>query len=453
MLSPNGSNPGGIRMERSKRWGGRAAVAAATLAALALAGPGPAAATITPTFVNHVAPPGLGNSAAEPTIGVNWVTGNVMYLAGTQTLRVSNFQPGGGATWSDVSALITSITTFDPILYTDLATHRTFVSQLLANCSLMAYTDDDGATWVQNPLGCGIVSGSDHQSVGGGPYAAPMTGSIFYPNTVYYCASAGSSANCARSDNGGLTFGFALRAYSSCVGLHGHLRSAPDGTVYLPNFSCTGRQAVVVSEDNGQTWDIRRIPGSHVNGESDPSVAVGAGGTVYFGWEEGTGTGNTHPFVAVSHDKGQTWENLTDVGAAFGIQNVQFPEVIAGDDDRAAFAFLGTPTGGNDQLASFTGLWHLYVAVTYDGGATWTTVDATPTDPVQRGCIWLFGGGNPCRNLLDFNDITVDAEGRILVAYADGCTGSCATGGPNTRTDKAVIARQSGGTGLFSAFD
>jgi len=74
--------------------------------------------------------------------------------------------------------------------------------------------------------------------------------------------------------------------------------------------------------------------------------------------------------------------------------------VIAGDDTRAAFAFLGTPTAGDDQSASFTGVWHLYVATTYDRGATWTTVDATPTDPVQRGCIWLGGGSNDCRNLL-----------------------------------------------------
>src|SRR5439155_2501448 len=138
-------------------------------------------------------------------------------------------------------------------------------------------------------------------------------------------------------------------------------------------------------------------------------------------------------------------------GSAFGIQNTQFPSVVAGDDNRAAVAFLGTPTGGDDQSSSFAGVWHLYVATTYDGGSTWTTVDATPSDPVQRGCIWLGGGSNKCRNLLDFMDVTVDAVGRIVVGYADGCVGSCVTGTTNSYTATATIARQSGGSGLFAA--
>jgi len=78
-----------------------------------------------------------------------------------------------------------------------------------------------------------------------------------------------------------------------------------------------------------------------------------------------------------------------------------------------------------------------------------------------RGCIWNGGGSNPCRNLLDFNDITVDKVGRVLVGYADGCTGSCvtdstqnATTGPASAQDAlATIGRQTGGRGLFAAFD
>jgi hypothetical protein len=125
--------------------------------------------------------------------------------------------------------------------------------------------------------------------------------------------------------------------------------------------------------------------------------------------------------------------------------------MVAGDDGRAALAFLGTTTAGDDQSSSFAGVWHLYVATTLDGGSTWTTVDATPSDPVQKGCIWLGGGSNTCRNLLDFMDATVDATGRILVGYADGCTGSCPSGGTNTHTAKATIARQTGGDDLIAA--
>jgi hypothetical protein len=128
---------------------------------------------------------------------------------------------------------------------------------------------------------------------------------------------------------------------------------------------------------------------------------------------------------------------------------------VAGDSNRAAFAYIGTTTGGNYQdTANFKGVWHLYISTTYDGGLTWVTTDATPNDPVQRGSICTAGTtcGND-RNLLDFIDVTVDKTGRIEVAYADGCTGACATGGPQNADALATIARQSSGNTLFGAYD
>jgi hypothetical protein len=99
-------------------------------------------------------------------------------------------------------------------------------------------------------------------------------------------------------------------------------------------------------------------------------------------------------------------------------------------------------------------VWHLYVALTADGGATWTTADATPDAPVQKGCIWLQGGQHVCRNLADFMDATVDAEGRVLVGYDTGCTGACVTSTDDTlasgSTDTlASIVREDGGMRLF----
>jgi len=208
---------------------------------------------------------------------------------------------------------------------------------------------------------------------------------------------------------------------------------------------------VVVSANNGLTWAVRKVPGSTA-GSNDPSVGLAADGTAYFGFVGADG----HPKAAVSHDRGVTWSAPKDVGAPFGIQNAAFPAVVAGDSDRAAVAFLGTPTGGNGtgSDASFLGVWHLYVATTTDGGATWTTVNATPGDPVQRGSICLQGTGcGSSRNLLDFMDIGVDAEGRVLVGFADGCVGGCVSGPPNSNTAIGAIARQSGGPRLFSAFD
>jgi hypothetical protein len=429
--------------------------------------------TASPGYTNYAAPNGLGTNAGEPSIGINWHSGRVLVQANTQTLRVTfnDAVSPATATWEDKSATppqCTAATSFDPILFTDHTTGRTFESQLIptpALTSLTCFSDTDGDSWTPSQGG-GIGSGIDHQTLGGGPFAPGLVGPLgSYPDAVYYCSQEIGAAFCSLSRDGGLTFTPAVPIYAAtaCSGLHGHVKVAPDGTVYVPNKACGGTalgrtvQAVAVSTDNGLTWTVRPVPTS-LPGLSDPSVGIGASGTVYFGYQNGDG----HPHVAVSRDRGQTWTTDQDVGTAFGIQNTVFPAVVAGDDTRAAFAFLGTPTAGDFQSSTFAGVWHLYVAHTYDGGSSWTTVDATPTDPVQRNCIWLGGGSNPCRNLLDFMDATADQRGRVLVAYADGCIDECVTSsitpGPSPpiigyRTKLATIARQSAGKGVLAAFD
>lgn len=422
------------------------------------------------SYQNYQAPAGVGDDAGEPSIGVNWNTdlangGTAMYQAGLETLRV-NFNDSttpGTATWQDVTAPNTGLVSLDPILDTDNVHGRTFVSQLTGVDSLASFTDNDGASWTPSQGG-GIPSGVDHQSIGNGPYpvGSPVGPLTSYPNAVYYCSQDLATAFCARSDNGGLTFGAGVPIYTTeCGGIHGHVRVSPDGTVYVPNKSCSGRQGVAVSTDAGLTWTVRTVPISSP-GTTDPSVASGSDNTTYFGYVNGDG----HPDIAVTTNRGQTFSRPVDVGAALGIQNAVFPEVIAGDGTRAAFGFLGTTTPGNFNDPTFGrsadgttytgGEWHLYIAITYDGGHSWTTVDATPKDPVQRGSICTTG--TTCgsdRNLLDFNDITFDRFGRVLFGYADGCTGPCDTStrvSDNSQTAKATIARQRGGAGLLAAF-
>jgi hypothetical protein len=453
----------------------------------------------TPAFQNLAAPATLGNGAGEPSIGVSLATaenpqGRAMYQSGTQMLRVTfnDAVTPALALWENKGAPHAP-GSLDPIQCTDRQTGRTFTSQLAGACSKAAYTDtaspfNDGDQWVLSQ-GCGFPAGIDHQTMGGGPLHAPLTTGAAYTNGVYYCSQYGTqAAACALSVDGGLTFGPAVPIYTvSCFGIHGHVKVAPDGTVYVPDSDCssagaqtignfptaTARQALVFSEDNGVTWSQPQlIPDSNpAPGIVDPSIGIGANGTIYYGYANSNGA----PSMAVGHlDKTNhriVWSPSQDVGTSFGITNVTVPDVVAGDDDRAAFAFLGTPTGGYYQDptnptsgAGFQGVWHLYVSYTYDGGQSWITVDATPNDPVQRGSICNSGtiicGHSPDdRNLLDFMDATVDRQGRVLVAYADGCTSAaCIQAGPNDYRrndylDKATIARQSGGLGLFAAFD
>jgi hypothetical protein len=463
--------------------------------------PPPPPAPGAPTFVNYPAPndctgtqqppsciqPSLGSSTAgghgagEPSIGVDWSTGKSFIEAGNHTLRVTFNDSVTPATafWEDQRSPFARVS-LDPILFTDDGhfggTNRTFSSQLNGVTSELSFTDDDGNNWLLTQ-GSGQPAGVDHQSVGGGPYAVPAPSVHTYPHAIYYCSQDIVTAFCSRSDDGGLTFGPGVPIYvfttvngvnrpvapGTCGGLHGHVRVSPDGTAYVPNEKCmdaTGvsRPGVAVSTDNGLSWVVRTVPDAQsISPGSDPSVAAGANNTIYLGYVNVDG----HAKIAVSQDRGLHWSKSKDAGTPFGTQNAEFAEVIAGDNNRAAFAYLGTPTAGDTQSADFLGIWHLFVAFTYNTGRTWTTVDATPSDPVQRGCIWNSGGSNPCRNLLDFNDITVDKFGRVLVGYADGCTGSCvndpsqnATTGPVTAQDAlATIARQVGGRGLFATLD
>ena len=411
-----------------------------------------------PGFANYAAPESLVNahSAGEPSIGVNWNSGSSMYQAYTSTFKV-NFDAAGNATWTDKSANAAngcpqgSTTSLDPILYTDHTSGRTFESQLAGKAALTCYTDDDGITW-HPTQGSGINSGVDHQTLGGGPFSANGVGGTTSDRAVYYCSQDIADASCAVSRDGGTTYGPAVPMYSlmDCGGLHGHAKVAADGTLYVPNKGCGGNQGVAVSEDNGTTFTLHKVPAS-TPGDSDPSIGIGADGTTYFGYQNSDGTAR----VATSHDKGKTWLADQDVGAQLGVKNIAFPTMVAGDSNRAAFAFLGTTTGGNYQdQANFHGVWHLYVATTYDGGLSWVTTDATPNDAVQKGSICT--GGTTCgndRNLLDFIDVTIDKQGRVEVGYADGCTGACASGGAQNFDALATIARQSSGKTLFGAYD
>jgi hypothetical protein len=190
---------------------------------------------------------------------------------------------------------------------------------------------------------------------------------------------------------------------------------------------------------------------------------------MYYGYNDRNG----HPKIAVCTNRGTSCSRSVDVSGPFKIRSTEMPEVVAGDDNRAAFAFLGSSTPGDDQQNAFVGTWHLYVAVTYNGGHTWTTTDVTPNAPMQRGCIEFDGdcpstrGQDDQRNLLDFNDLTIDGEGRILVAYTDGCQpdlgpppghGPCLTdatrlSGLNPEIEGPAVARQTCGVGLLAAFD
>jgi len=407
----------------------------------------------------------MGRGAGEPSIGNNWKSGVTNFQSDLQTLFITFNNTTHTATWVNRAAPTSQAVDSDPIGFTDPQTGRTFAGELTLlspDTCKTSYSDDDGQTWIPSQ-GSGIASGVDHETIGGGPFHAPLTRPTgvpgLYPNAVYYCSQDIATAFCSRSDDGGLTFGASVPLYTltECVGIHGHVKVAPDGTVYVPNNNCNSGGAVVVSQDNGTTWNVKSVRNSGwitSSGSADPAVAVDASGRVYFA----IANNDNSIAVGTSDNQGQTWNNIVDVGGSFGLNNIRFPAAIAGDAGRAAVAFYGSTTVGDANSGSFNGVWHLYIAHTFDGGLTWTTSDATPNAPMQRGNIWTNGGANIGRNLLDFFDMTVDKEGRVLVGYVNGCAGgNCAQSGStasgNAYTATATIARQSSGRRLFARFD
>jgi hypothetical protein len=420
-------------------------------------------------------------NAGEPNIDANWVSGNTMYMSGTQITRINWDDTKSPPTpkFTDVTPVGQAQVNEDAILTIDHHTNRTQVAGLLIAGSNTSFSDTDGSPWTQGTFP--VPHSPDHETINGGPYhspAPPLADKAGYPDAIYYCSQnilQAAGAFCGRSDTGGLTWNPSTPVFlnTDCGAIHGHVKVGPDGTVYLPQRACGAMQGMAVSFDNGASWVIERVPDSSTIGlnSSDPSVAPAPDGmTLYYAYQDGFG----NPEVAVSSDHGKdgTWSQSTNVGAPFGIKNTKFPEMVVGDSDRAAVTFLGTTTAGDDQSSTFAGAWYLYVAFTYDRGKTWTTVNVTPNDPVQRGCVWMSGGSNPCRNLLDFNEITVDGHGRVEAAYTDGCTAACVTtnridasgcsGSENasfTSTQTctygrlSAVVRQQCGLGLFSSFD
>jgi hypothetical protein len=423
----------------------------------------------------------LGRGAGEPSVGANWVTGVVNFQSDLQTEFItfddSCNLASPKAIWADRRAPNSQFIDSDPIGFTDHTSgtaNRVFAGSLTLlspDTVKIAHSDDDGVTWIPDQTG-GIGSAVDHETIGGGPYnpnsVPPPPANPTYPHAIYYASQDVAAALAARSDDGGLTYGPSVAMYNviQCFpGLHGHIKVAPDGTVYVPEKSCGndpllngGITNLAVSTDNGTSWTLKPVQNGSVPSTpatDDPAVGVDANGTVYCLFS----LNGTTPAIGISTDQGSTWKNIFDVGAGLGLTNVAFPAAIGGDAGRAAVAFYASKAGtGDSNNVDYTGVWHLYVAETFDGGDHWTTTDVTPSLPMQRMGL-VRGQGGMARNLLDFFDITIDKNGRVVVGYVNGCSGGDCSQAPvnpdgsttvtgNTYSATATIARQSSGRRL-----
>jgi fibronectin type 3 domain-containing protein len=398
------------------------------------------------------------DNAGEPSIGVDWKSGAGLYMSGTSVLKLGFTPSTGVAMWSDVSPVFGITPNADPILATDAVSGTTLAGGDTGACSAMYASSDDGGSWLPSVPCTGVA---DH------PMVAPAPSAVSPGSRVWYYCQQTALDNCATSYDDGLTWLPGANLSLDCTYQHGHLRAGPDGVAYLPSNNCFDADSTNLigglrTTDDGATWTGYTIPGAATPASGfDPAVAVTPDNTLYEAWDR---VGDHHPVIALSHDQGATWGATVDLASTVSppIVASTFASLVAGDSGRIAYSYLATQVGqpGADPFTTgFHGVWNLFTSYTYDGGATWTTVKDTET-PVQYGEIDAGGtttGGQ--RNLLDFMDSSLTKDGRVVVAFADGCLSDCETAADQSHAEAlsthatAAVAYQRAGKGLFASYD
>ncbi len=400
----------------------------------------------------------VGENAPEPSVGIT-STGCIFFIALEKVMRSCD----SGITWESVAGPACSFTTSDPYGWVDPITDRIFNVQMQGlETSWICWSDDDGETWAGNPHDSGTTPLNDHIKLATGPWTDSGYGipgqfsQAIYETAVYYCYNKLAGIFCFTSFDGGATFeagGQIIGLATTNGGLHGAITTAPDGTVYVTPRVAT--PTVIVSKDNGLTWTQKTMGEDQgtPNPRKNSEVATDTDSNAYHVWtgaDEGI-------YLARSVDSGVTWEQESLRISPIQVISTAFPQTDAGDAGRFAVTYLGSenasllntsdldgnPWNGNGHYAPNGVHFHLYVTFSFNA------LDENPifhtrrisSDPVQIGAICLNSGdcrsdqGGSNRNLLDFNDLHIDREGRVYIAMADGCTGECATKDDPTPAD------------------
>jgi hypothetical protein len=328
----------------------------------------------------------------------------------------------------------------DPYLLVDETADgtRIFDNDLTVACSILSFSDDDGATWTTNPIACGEPV-NDHQTVfTGKPVSSPTVG---YPKIVYYCFNHPAFTKCSKSLNGGLTFmPTAQIANPACSGLNGHGVTDSKGVIYIPLASC-GQPKVAISKDEGNTWNVVQVSDIAAESGGDPSIAIDANNTVYYLWID---AGDRLPRLTTSRNGGKTWSKSIVVSPR-SVKATNLATLDVGAPGKVAIAYYGT-TGDTDDRE--TG-WNGYLAEGFNVlSANPTFYTATVNDPRNplkvNGC-----GPGRCGRVLDFIDVEIAPDGTPWAVYVDACAATC----EKTRTEsihdnEGVVGQLVGGPSL-----
>ncbi len=418
----------------------------------------------------------VGETGKEPSIGIT-STGCMFFIAMEKPMRSCDY----GESWTNVADITQAPFTSDPYGWVDLETDRIFNIHMMGlESTWIGWSDNDGETWLGNPHDSGTTPLNDHIKLATGPWRDNgLFGPIgqlnpTYDTAVYFCFNKLVGISCFTSFDGGATFevgGNIVGLASTNGGLHGAITTAPDGTVYLTPRVPT--PTLIFSKDNGLNWGEREM-GTDV-GTPDPrknsEVATDSDSNAYHIW-----TGNDQGiYMSRSIDSGESWEQTSIRISPAEVISTAFPQTDAGDPGRIAITYLGSENGsllnttdidgnnwnGNGHYAPNGVHYHLYITYSLnalDENPVFHTRRVTD-DPVQIGAMCLNSGdcrsdqGGSNRNLLDFNDLTIDLEGRVYIAFADGCTDACASSPDpqpaDSRTGRGSVYFMANGPSLY----
>ena len=308
---------------------------------------------------------GANSTTGEFNIGFNPKTGNIMTNSWGDVFRVTPpekrtpaLPEAGPALWQDVSPSLASADDAgsDPRHRPVDRPHvrrRTATTGAERALRLHRRRRRQLDTDVRAPASNGGVDHQTHRRRAV-PGAAGSALNGIYPNAVYYCSQADRRRHVRSAPTAAAcTFGPGrpgLQRLTECGGLHGHIKVAPDGTVYLPNKTCgseRGRSAVS-DRQPARRGTSSPVPGTARRPDADPSIGDRQG---RHGRTSATTAARRLTRMSPSATTaGQTW---TDDQRHRRVRSVSSGRRVPrggrrDDPSRAACGFLGTTDKAGD---------------------------------------------------------------------------------------------------------
>lgn len=430
------------RVEMTRRAQARSTVGAVVASALvfAMLGTGSSGAATTLGFDRPVKAPGsVGfepgiDIAADGTIFTNEPLGvpsksvlyrskdnGATYAAITLPAQYSRL-PGGGD--SDVETAIGPN-----------GMERVYFLSLWVGSYSIVISDDNGDTWsFGSPLTSPVVDRAWIESGG----IDPLTGE----QKVYILTSTfgtPTGLQFSRSNDGGRTWAFhrTVPGIPGAGSQSGQLIANGDFLAFPYNSS--NYRYVAISTDAGDTWkSVKASMFQDARGSISSMARDASTDALHTVWQSSFTNGVS---LASSYDNGETWTYPKDLWS--GGRSL-FPWIDARDGKVAVVWFSSDGYQEDPNTKTAAKRWYAKYAESVDDGATFSapiTVGGNGTDnAVKKGAVCTNGLGcnNVDRDLGDFLQVAIDAQGRSRVAYGSTLKIQGASAGMHIATQKTA---------------